>query len=69
MGTGPMSHVKVCVCVCVSVCLCVCRSPAIPRQLRHLQTPNFQCRKAPANSRGAKKKNLTVNQYNGRYNG
>ena len=50
MGTGSMSHVK----VCVSVCLC--RSPAIPRQPRHLQTSNFQCRYAPTNSRGGKKK-------------
>ena len=41
MGTGSMSHVKVCVSVCV------CRSPAIPRQPRHLQTSNFQCRKTP----------------------
>ena len=23
MGTGSMSHVKVCVCVCVCLCVCV----------------------------------------------
>ena len=54
MGTGSMSHVKVGLCVCV--CVCAYRSPAIPRQPRHLQTSNFQCRYAPTNSRGGKKK-------------
>ena len=29
MGTGSMSHVKVCLCVCVRACVCVCVSVSV----------------------------------------
>ena len=49
-------YIFITVCLSVFVSVCVCRCPTIPRQPRHLQTSNFQCRQAPTNSHGGKKK-------------
>ena len=64
MGTGSMSHVKVCVCVCV--CVSLSSDFSATTALTDLK---FSVKIGTNKLSRRKEKNLTVDPYNGRFNG